>query len=111
MCFRQLIFTGKGDVFGHWDVEWNYSWDLLKEPPAYGPFTGPQMKELLNIKQSLGFVDPRYGMKECELCDTGEWRLGTSCAVPPKQETSVGYDAEAEKAVQAITDQILAQMK
>ena len=27
-------------------------------------FTGPQMKEILNIKQSLGFVDPRIGMKE-----------------------------------------------
>jgi len=74
-------------------------------------FTGPQMKELLNIKQSLGFVDPRFGMKECELCDTGEWRPGASCAVPAKQETNAGYDAEAEKAVQAITDQILAQMK
>ncbi len=74
-------------------------------------FTGPQMKELLNIKQSLGFVDPRYGMKECELCDSGDWRPGVSCAVPPKQEASAGYDAEAEKAVQAITDQILAQMK
>lgn len=74
-------------------------------------FTGPQMKELLNIKQSLGFVDPRYGMKECELCDSGDWRPGATCAVPAKQETAVGYDEEAEKAVQAITDQILAQMK
>jgi L-fuculose-phosphate aldolase len=74
-------------------------------------FTGPQMKELLNIKQSLGFVDPRFGMKECELCDSGDWRPGVSCAVPAKQETAVGNDEEAEKAVQAITDQILAQMK
>ena len=74
-------------------------------------FTGPQMKDLLGIKQSLGFVDPRYGMKECELCDSGEWRPGVFCAVPPNQETAVGYDEEAEKAVQAITDQILAQMK
>jgi len=30
-------------------------------------FTGPQMKELLQIKQSLGFVDPRYGLTESEL--------------------------------------------
>jgi L-fuculose-phosphate aldolase len=74
-------------------------------------FTGPQMKELLNIKQSLGFVDPRYGMKECELCDSGDWRPGATCSVPAKQETAVGYDEEVEKAVQAITDQILAQMK
>jgi len=74
-------------------------------------FSGPQMKELLNIKQSLGFVDPRFGMKECELCDSDEWRPGVSCAVPPKAEATVGYDEEAEKTVQAITDQILSQMK
>lgn len=74
-------------------------------------FSGPQMKELLNIKKSLGFVDPRYGLKECELCDSGEWRPGATCAAPAPQEATIGLDAEAEKAVQAITDQILAQMK
>ena len=74
-------------------------------------FTGPQMKDLLNIKQSLGFVDPRYGMKECELCDSGEWRPGATCQVQGSPENAVGFDAEAEQAVQAITDQILAQMK
>lgn len=74
-------------------------------------FTGPQMKELLNIKQSLGFVDPRYGMKECELCDTGEWRPGVASQTAPKEAPTIGLDPEAEKAVQAITEQILAQMK
>jgi len=75
-------------------------------------FTGSQMKELLNIKQSLGFVDPRIGMKECELCDSGEWRPGATCAVPPGEQTSgPGPDAEAEKLIQAITDQILSQTK
>jgi len=73
-------------------------------------FSGPQMKELLNIKQSLGFVDPRFGMKECELCDTGEWRPGATSDLPPRDE-SAGKDPEAEAAVQAITDQILARMK
>jgi L-fuculose-phosphate aldolase len=73
-------------------------------------FTGPQMKELLNIKQSLGFVDPRFGMKECELCDSGDWRPGVTSDLPPRDE-SAGKDPEAEAAVQAITDQILAQMK
>ena len=74
-------------------------------------FTGPQMKEILNIKKSLGFVDPRYGMKECELCDSGEWRPGATCAAPQSGEPAVGLDPEAEAAVKAITDQILAQMK
>lgn len=74
-------------------------------------FTGPQMKELLNIKEKLGFVDPRFELKECELCDTDGWRPGATCEVPPKHDQAIGYDAEAEAAVQAITDQILSQMK
>jgi L-fuculose-phosphate aldolase len=74
-------------------------------------FTGPQMKELLNIKQSLGFVDARYNLKECELCDTGEWRPGATCQTPPSTAPTVGLDAEAEAAVKAITDQILSQFK
>lgn len=74
-------------------------------------FTGPQMKDILSIKKSLGFVDPRYGMKECELCDSGDWRPGATCAVPENQAKGIGFDAEAERAVQAITDQIMAQMK
>ncbi len=73
-------------------------------------FTGPQMKDILNIKKSLGFVDPRYNMKECELCDTGDWRPGAQCAVPPREEETTGFDPEAEVAVKAITDQIMAQM-
>jgi L-fuculose-phosphate aldolase len=74
-------------------------------------FTPEQMQDLLKIKQSLGFVDPRYGLKECELCDNDEWRPGVTCQVPAKSEAIVGYDPEAEAAVQAITDQILAQIK
>src|ERR1051325_10898367 len=74
-------------------------------------FTTTQLQDLLKIKQSLGIPDPRYGLKECELCDNDEWRPGVTCAVPPKEAPAAGYDADAEKAVQAITDQILAQMK
>ena len=74
-------------------------------------FTGPQMKDILNIKKSLGFVDPRYGMKECELCDSGDWRPGATCQTPQSNEPTVGLDPEAEAAVKAITDQILSQMK
>ena len=74
-------------------------------------FTGPQMQELLKIKQSLGFVDPRYGMKECELCDSSDWRPGVACAAPAPEAPVVGLDAEAEAAVKLITDQILAQLK
>lgn len=72
--------------------------------------TAPQLQDLLKIKQSLGIPDPRHGLKECELCDNNEWRPGVSCQVPAKQEVVVGYDADAEAAVQAITDQIMSQI-
>lgn len=69
--------------------------------------TAPQLQDLLKIKQSLGIPDPRYGLKECELCDNDVWRPGVTCAVPPKDEAGAGKDPEAEAAVQAITEQIL----
>jgi L-fuculose-phosphate aldolase len=74
-------------------------------------FTGPQMQDILNIKKSLGFVDPRYNMKEAELCDCNEWRPGATCALPAKESAAAGLDPQAEEMVRAITDQILAQMK
>jgi L-fuculose-phosphate aldolase len=74
-------------------------------------FTPEQLKDLLKIKQSLGYVDPRYSLKECELCDNDEWRPGVTCQIPPKESDGAGSDSEAEAAVQAITDQILAQLK
>jgi L-fuculose-phosphate aldolase len=74
-------------------------------------FTATQLQDLLKIKQSLGYVDPRYGLKECELCDNDEWRPGVSCAVPAASASVAGADPEAEAAVQAITDQIMAQWK
>lgn len=74
-------------------------------------FTGPQMQDILNIKKSLGFVDPRYNMKECELCDTGDWRPGATCALPAKETPTVGLDPQAEEMVKMITDQLMAQMK
>ncbi len=73
--------------------------------------SAPQLQDLLKIKQSLGIPDPRHGLKECELCDNAEWRPGVACVLPGRPESTVGLDADAEKTVQAITDQILAQMK
>jgi len=72
--------------------------------------SGTQLQDLLKIKQSLGIPDPRHGLKEAELCDNCDWRPGVSCAIPPKQGATAGYDADAEAAVQAITEQIMSQM-
>lgn len=73
--------------------------------------TPEQLKDLLKIKQGMGIPDPRYGLKECELCDNEGWRPGVTCAAPVAPNngsTSPALDREAESLVQAITDQILA---
>jgi L-fuculose-phosphate aldolase len=81
---------------------------LGKQPNT---FTSAQLKDLLNIKQSLGIPDPRHGLKECELCDNNEWRPGVTCAVPPTPEANGGKNDDAEAAVQVITDQIMARLR
>jgi L-fuculose-phosphate aldolase len=73
--------------------------------------TSAQLQDLLKIKQNLGIPDPRFDLKECELCDNAEWRPGVTCAVPDSSAPSTGGsaapDPEAEALVQAITDQIV----
>jgi L-fuculose-phosphate aldolase len=73
--------------------------------------TPAQLQDLLKIKQSLGIPDPRFGLKECELCDNDEWRPGVTCQVPTHDERPPAHDADLEAAVQAITDQIMSRLK
>jgi L-fuculose-phosphate aldolase len=77
--------------------------------------TAEQLKDLLKIKQSLGIPDPRFGLKECELCDNEGWRPGVTCAVPDRTGTAPAAkdtaDANAEALVQVITDQIMSRNK
>jgi len=76
--------------------------------------TAAQLQDLLKIKQSLGIPDPRFGLKECELCDNEGWRPGVTCTVNSNGKGSpagAAPDPEAEALVQAITDQIMAQTK
>src|SRR5437762_5240706 len=68
--------------------------------------TAAQLQDLLKIKESLGIPDPRFGLKECELCDNNDWRPGVTCAPCAHSNSSNGTDAQAEALVQAITDQI-----
>ena len=77
--------------------------------------TSGQLQDLLKIKQSLGIPDPRYGLKECELCDNDGWRPGVTCAIPGKSaETDAApssVDPTLEAMIQAITDQIVLKAK
>jgi L-fuculose-phosphate aldolase len=76
-----------------------------------GTMTPTQLQDLLKIKKSLGIPDPRHGLKECELCDNAEWRPGVTCQVAVRETPAIGFDSEAEAAVQAITDQIMGRLK
>ena len=75
--------------------------------------TGGQAKELIALRRSLGMDDKRASWQECQLCDNAEFHPGTVCRIPeqPEAATSGKLDPEAEKLVQALTDQILASMK
>ena len=80
---------------------------LGKTPNTFSP---TQLQDLLKIKQSLGIPDPRYCLKECELCDNAEWRPGVQCAVPSNASgngESPSADENTEQAVQRITDLIM----
>ena len=75
-------------------------------------FTGSQAKELVELRQKLGMPDPRANLKECELCDTIDFRPGAVCSAPAKPGTSGSApDAEVEALVKQIAGQILAQLK
>ena len=86
------------------------STQLGVQPKQFSP---KHLKDLLDIKQTLGVPDPRIGLKECELCDNDEWRPGVTCAVPAKGGDSAkpAGDSEAESVVQAVTAEIMNRLK
>ncbi|HVS54125.1 MAG TPA: class II aldolase/adducin family protein [Opitutaceae bacterium] len=80
-------------------------------------FTGGQAKELIDLRQKLGMPDPRAGLKECELCDSAEFRPGVVChtTVNPSSPSSASApgepaDPQVEAIVAKITEQILKQL-
>ena len=75
-------------------------------------FTGGQAKELIDLRQKLGMPDPRAGLKECELCDSADFRPGVVCAAPAKNAPAAAEsrDPQIEAIVAQITEQILKQL-
>ena len=71
-------------------------------------FTGGQAKELIDLRQKLGMPDPRANLKECELCDSADFRPGAAGQAPAA--AGAPADPAVEAAVQQITEQILKQM-
>jgi L-fuculose-phosphate aldolase len=83
-------------------------------------FSGGHAKELIDLRQKLGMPDPRAGLKECELCDSAEFRPGAVCQTPAAPEKSdcsckdkgdEKSDPQIEAIVKLVTEQILKQLK
>ena len=82
-------------------------------------FGEPEAKALLDIKQRLGFTDPRTEMKNCDICANDVFRESWKCAgvepkafQPPKPAEAAsaagnGAAIDQEALVRAITDRVL----
>jgi len=79
--------------------------------------SGSQARELIELRKSLGMDDPREELKECELCDSGDFRPGVMCPLPDdlsrtsRDSDAADYNPEAEAVVKAVTDQIMETLK
>lgn len=92
-------------------------------------FTQQQTNELLDLKKRLGFDDPRFHAKDCDLCGNSAFREGYKEQIPnprafdpapdypgymqPKagdSNKSNPNDGEVEDLVKRITDQVLQAM-
>jgi L-fuculose-phosphate aldolase len=75
-------------------------------------FTGGQAKELVNLRQKLGMPDPRANLKECELCDSADFRPGSVTPVSaPAAPKDPAPSADVEALVSKLTEEILRQLK
>lgn len=72
-------------------------------------FTPGQAKELVELRMKLGMPDPRANLKECELCDTNEFRPGAVGATPAAP-AAAAPNPEVEALVQKLTDEIMRQL-
>jgi L-fuculose-phosphate aldolase len=99
-------------------------------------FTNQETQELLDIKKRIGYDDPRFRIENCDLCGNSVFERGYSdfvpqpiafarnnCSSPTACSCSNNGKAQAgsnghidtapdlEKVVQAITDQVMAQLQ
>ena len=71
--------------------------------------------DLLELKKKLGMPDPRFGLKECQLCDLPDFPGGVTHPVPSRVQAAAAArrptPEEVENLVQAITDQVMAELE
>ena len=125
-----IILTNHGTVSFDKDLESAY-WKteildaycrillLAKQLGPINYFSEQQTRELLELKQKLGFDDPRFHVEDCDLCGNSAFRQGYCERLPEQKafnpapeypgylQRPVRDESEIEPLVQAITDQVL----
>ncbi|MDP0494848.1 MAG: class II aldolase/adducin family protein [Verrucomicrobiota bacterium JB024] len=113
-----VIVWGKDVEDAYWKMENTESYcqtvyvaSQLGGMKTYGP---QKLKDLMNIRTSLGMPEKRADWKECELCDNAEFRPGVVCqldtgVIQPQNFKPEGKD-ETEALVQKVTDMIMKQL-
>lgn len=74
------------------------------------------VRELIALRKKLGMPDTRDQLKECELCDNGDFRPGVTCHPPARTDASASdqgpvLDPALEPLVAKIAEQIWARLE
>ncbi len=70
------------------------------------------MKDIFEIRRSIGMEDPREGLEECQLCQNDDFGTTAVCEIPaaaPANEGTV-LNSDAEALVKKLTAEIIAKM-
>ena len=90
-----VIVWGKDVEDAYWKMENTDSycktvWIASQLGGGLHTFGPDKLKDLIEIRQSLGMPDTRADLKECELCDNGDFRPGVVCAAPADAPAGAG---------------------
>ena len=74
-------------------------------------FSETDAKELVKIRSSMGMVD-QTALRECSLCDSNDdYRPSCVCNAQAKPQQDAGYNCDAEKVVEKVTQMIMKELK
>ena len=77
------------------------------------PIPTDKMKEIFEIRRSIGMIDPREEFKECELCNNSDFTPGAISEVTctlPATGSAASLNPAAEDVIKKLTDEIMAKL-
>ena len=113
MINHGVITWGKDIEDAYWKMENTESycktiWVASQLGKELTPIDGAEAQKLIELRKSLGMEDKRDGLKECELCDTSDFRPGFFTQVG--QSCSVGEEENTEELIKMITTEVFNQL-